>query len=222
MKRLFIAATLLFANTAAAQQAHDPSAQLREVLPASVADHVLATIADARAHSLPAAALEQQALKLSRKGAKPADIQKSVDRSAKDMKAAKAALAKGGRKPSNDEVVAGSALMGRGVDGAQVSAMAKETPSGRSLTVPMYVIGSLMDRGLKSDAAIAKVSARLAQHATDQELTAEASSTAAAHRPATANRDGGLAHRPITSPGVGLRPATPSAGRPAGTPGKRG
>jgi len=217
MKRLFIAATLLLANVAAAQKAHDPSAQLRQVLPAKVADHVLATIADARAHSLPAAALEQQALKLTRKGAKPADVENSVDRSATDMKDAKAALEKGGRKPSSSEVVAGSALMGRGVDGSKVSELAKQAPSGRSLTVPMYVIGSLMDRGLKSDAALAKVSARLAQHASDKQLTAEANSTASANRPATANREGGLAHRPASSPGISMRPVTPAGGRPATT-----
>jgi hypothetical protein len=220
MKRLFIAATLLCANAAFAQKAHDPSAQLREVLPASVADHVLATIADARAHSLPATALEKQALGLAHKGAKPADIQKSVDRSARDMKAAKGALEKSGHQPSSDEIVAGSALMGRGVDGGEVSALAKSAPSGRSLTVPMYVIGSLMDRGLKTDAAFAKVSARLAQKATDKQLTDEANSVAAAHRPATANQAGGLAHRPVTSPGTAMRPAAP--GRPASTPGKRG
>ncbi len=213
MKRLFIAATLLFASVASAQKAHDPSAQLREVLPASVADHVLATIADARAHSLPAAALEQQALRLSRKGAKPADIQKSVDRSAADMKQAKGALEKSGHKPSSDEVVAGSALLDRGVDGAKVSELAKSAPSGRSLAVPMYVIGTLMDRGMKSDAALAKVSARLAQHATDKQLTADVNATASEHRPATANKAGGIAHRPVNPPGVGMRPATP--GRPA-------
>lgn len=219
MKRLFIAATLMFATVASAQTAHDPSAQLRQVLPASVANHVLATIADARAHSLPAAALEQQALRLSRKGTKPAEVQKSVDRSADEMKQAKAALEKSGRKPTSDEVVAGSALMGRGVNGPQISGIAKSARSGRSLTVPMDVIGSLMDRGLKSDAAIAKVSARLAQKATDKQLIAEANAVASANRPATANQAGGIAHRPATAPGAGMRPATP--GRPVPT-GRRG
>jgi hypothetical protein len=213
MKRLLIAAALMFATVASAQTANDPSAQLRLVLPTSVADHVLATIADARAHSLPAAALEQQALRLSRKGAKPADVQSSVDRSARDMKQAKAALVNSGRKPTSDEVVAGSALLGRGVDGTEVSGMAKSAPSGRSLTIPMYVIGSLMNRGLTSHAAIAKVSARLAQHATDKQLTDEANAYASANRPATANRDGGIAHRPVAPTGVGMRPVTP--GRPA-------
>jgi hypothetical protein len=219
MKRLIIAATLLFASAASAQKAHDPSERLREVLPAKVADHVLATIADARSHSLPAAALEQQALRLSREGAKPADIQKSVDRSAGNMKNAKGALEKAGRKPTSDEVVAGSQLMGRGVDGAQVSAFARQAPRDRSLAVAMYVTGSLIDRGLNPGAALAKVNARLAAKATDRQLTAEANATADAHRPATANKAGGLAHRPVT-PGAGARPALPS--RPVTTPGRRG
>jgi hypothetical protein len=198
MNRLFIAASLLFASAASAQTANDPSATLRKVLPAKVADHVLATIADARSHSLPAAALEQQALHLARNGTKPADVEKSIDKSAENMKQAKGALEKGGRKPTNDEVVAGSKLVGRGVDGSKVSDFARTAPSGRSLAVPLYVTGSLMDRGLKSDAALARVHARLLQKATDRQLTAEANATASEKRPATANKEGGLAHRPAT------------------------
>ncbi len=208
MKRILIAATLLFASVASGQKANDPSARLREVLPANVADHVLATIADARSHSLPAAALEQQALRLARSGSKPADVEKSVDRSAENMKKAKTALEKGGRKPTNDEVVAGGALIGKGVDGAQVSTWAKSAPSGRDLTVPLNVTASLMDRGLKSDAALARVHTRLMERKTDRQLVAEANATADEHRPATANKTGGLANRPTTV-GVANRPVTP-------------
>lgn len=220
MKRLIIAATLLFASAASAQKAKDPSEKLREVLPADVAQHVLATIADARSHSLPAAALERQALRLTSKGTKPADVEKSIDESADNMKQSKAVLQKAGRKPTNDEVVAGSELIGRGVDGKKVSEFAKSAPSGRSLAVPLYVTGSLMDRGLKSDAALAKVHERLLAKATDKQLTADVTATASEHRPATANRAGGLAHRPATVPAPAMRPAAP--GRPATTPGKRG
>src|SRR6202008_4083920 len=113
-----------------------------------VAQHVLATIADARSHSLPAAALEQQALKLTRNGAKPADVEKSVDRSADNMKRENAALERAGRKQTADEITAGSELMGRGVDGSQVSALAKSAPSGRSLAVPLYVTSHMMDPGV--------------------------------------------------------------------------
>jgi hypothetical protein len=217
MKRLFIAATLIFASAASAQKAHDPSSQLRQVLPAKVADHVLATIADARSHSLPAQALEQQALRLTRKGAKPADVEKSIDESADNMKKAKAALENGGRKPTNDEVVAGSKLIGRGVDGSKVSNFAKTAPHNRSLAVPLYVTASLMNRGLKSDAALERVHTRLMQKATDRQLTAEANATASENRPATANKEGGLAHRPATV-GAANRPVMPA--RPV-TPGRK-
>ncbi|MDP9200674.1 MAG: hypothetical protein M3P26_01910 [Gemmatimonadota bacterium] len=217
MKRFLIAAALSFASVASAQTPKDPSTQLREVLPAKIADHVLATIADARSHSLPAAALEQQALRLARKGSKPADVEKSVDRSADNMKKAKDALEKGGRKPTSDEVVAGGALIGRGVDGSKVSDFAKTAPHDRSLAVPLYVTGILMDRNLKSDAALARVHTRLMQKATDRQLTAEANATASEKRPATANKEGGLAHRPATVGGVS-HPVSPA--RPA-TPGRK-
>ncbi len=218
MKRVLIAATLLFASAASAQNAKDPSAQLREVLPARIADHVLATIADARSHSLPAAALEQQALRLARSGAKAADVEKSVDRSAENMKKAKSALEKGGRKPTNNEVVAGSALMGKGVNGADVSSWAKAAPSGRDLTVPLNVTASLMNRGLSSDAALARVHDRLMQKKTDRQLVEEANATADEHRPATADKAGGLAHRPANV-GVSGRPVSPP--RPATSGRKR-
>ena len=218
MKRFLIAATLLCASVASAQKAKDPSDRLREVLPANVADHVLATIADARAHSLPAAALEQQALRLARGNTRPSDVEKSIDRSAQNMKKAKGALEKAGRKPTNDEVVAGGALIGKGVDGAQVSAWAKEAPSGRDLTVPLNVTASLMNRGLKSDDALARVHERLMQKKTDRQLVAEANATADVNRPATANKAGGIAHRPASA-AVNSRPVTPP--RPAVAAGKK-
>jgi len=218
MRRFLVAATLFFASAASAQKAHDPSAQLRAVLPPKVAEHVLATIADARAHSLPAAALEQQALRLARNGAMPAYIEKSVDRRAKNMKEAKSALEKRGSKPTSDEVVAGAELMGKGVSGKQVSEWAKAAPSGRDLTVPMNVTASLMDRGLRSDAALARVHARMVQRHTDRQLIADARGKSAEHRPPTANKAGGLSHRPVT-PGPGTRPVTPP--RPV-TPGRNG
>jgi len=218
MRRFLVAATLFFASAASAQKAHDLSAQLRAVLPPKVAEHVLATIADARAHSLPAAALEQQALRLARNGAMPAYIEKSVDRRAKNMKEAKSALEKRGSKPTSDEVVAGAELMGKGVSGKQVSEWAKAAPSGRDLTVPMNVTASLMDRGLRSDAALARVHDRMVQRHTDRQLIADARGKSAEHRPPTANKAGGLSHRPVT-PGPGTRPVTPP--RPV-TPGRNG
>ena len=211
--RLFLAAaTLVFASAASAQKPHDPSAQLRTVLPAKVADHVIATIADARAHSLPAAALEQHALRLARSGAMPAYTQKSVARNARNMKQARSALEKRGRKATSDEIVAGAALMGKGVSGKQVSEWAKAAPSGRDLTVPMNVAASLIDRGLRSDAALARVHKSLIQKRTDRQLVADVKSKSAELRPPIA-KAGGLSHRPVT-PAPRTRPVAPAPARP--------
>jgi len=57
------------------------------------------------------------------------------------------------------------------------------------------------------------------QKATDRQLTAEANATASEKRPETANKEGGLAHRPVT-PGVPNRPVTPP-GPPAAAGRKR-
>jgi hypothetical protein len=91
-----IAATTLSSSALAAQTpAHDPSARLKEVLPADVAERVLATIARARARELPAAALEHRALKFAAKGVAPTDIEKSVADQAERMEKAKVADGEG-------------------------------------------------------------------------------------------------------------------------------
>lgn len=151
--------------------AADPSARLRDVLPADVAERVLAVIAKARARDLPAAALENRALKFAARGVVPRDIERSVAAHAERLGEAKGALEAGrGRKPTGDEVEAGAEAIRQGVDGAGVSALAKQAPSGRSLVMPLYVIGSLVDRGLPSDEALARVLARLQARATDADL----------------------------------------------------
>ena len=74
---LLFLTTALVAQAANAQiPAKDPSARLREVLPADVAQRVLARIADARAHQLPAEALENRALKFAAKGVDPRSIER--------------------------------------------------------------------------------------------------------------------------------------------------
>src|SRR6478609_6103559 len=86
MFALMLSTTLLIARAPAAQTpAKDPSARLREVLPPDVAQHVLARIADARAHQLPAEALENRALKFAAKGVPAKDIERSVDEQAQRM-----------------------------------------------------------------------------------------------------------------------------------------
>ena len=221
-------ATALSAGALAAQTpANDPSTRLKEVLPADVAERVLATIAKARARDLPAAALEHRALKFAAKGVAPRDIEQSVSDQAVRMERAKVALeSRRGSKPSGDEIDAGAEAMRKGVDGAAVSALAKSAPSGRSLAVPLFVIGSMIDRGLPSDEALKRVQIRLAARATDRELEALPAQAVAgkANKPAQTGRDLAATKRPGSAgrsgagsvpanAGMTTRPASPVPGR---------
>jgi hypothetical protein len=211
--------TLAIASFAHAQvPAKDPSTRLREVLPADVAQRVLSRIADARARQLPAEALENRALKFAAKGVAAADIERSVTDQVGRMDAARSALIAGGRSPAGDEIEAGAEAIRKGVDGSAVSLLAKTAPSGRSLAVPLFVIGSLADRGLPADQALQRVLSRLQQKATDADLEAlpgDLPAQAAAGRE-NANAARGNAGRS----GVSGRPAT--AGPPAGVPANGG
>lgn len=227
---------LLSAGALRAQApANDPSARLREVLPAAVADHVLAVIAAARAHDLPAAALENRALKFAAKGVEPKDIERAVVEQAGRMQKAKDVIDRvRTRKASGDEVEAGAEALRQGVDGAEVSALARSAPSGRSLAVPLFVIGQLVDRGLPSDSALRRVLARLTAKASDadlekmpRELPAQAAS-GQSNRPASAGpKAAGTGTRPATTPATkpatGVRPSpAPKVGPPAGVPANAG
>ena len=218
------AAVVFFASAVNAQvPAKDASARLREVLPADVAARVLARIADARAHQLPGDALENRALKFAAKGIDPQNIERSINEQAQRMESAKAALASGrGSLPAGDEIEAGAEAMRKGVDGAAVSQLARSAPHDRSLAVPLFVIGSLTDRGLPADQALQNVLDRLNARASDvdlESLPGEISprNNAGQGRPeGQSGRDFGQSHKPANSG----RPAT--AGPPAGVPGNAG
>ena len=221
---LNVAALAFFAVVANAQiPAKDASARLREVLPADVATRVLARIAEARSHQLPGDALENRALKFAAKGVPPRDIERSINEQAQRMESARAALASGrGSSPAGDEIEAGAEAMRKGVDGAAVSQLAREAPHDRSLAVPLFVIGSLTDRGVSADQALQSVLDRLNANASDLDiegLTSQVSprNNAGQGRPdGQSGRDFGQSHKPASSG----RPAT--AGPPAGVPGNAG
>jgi hypothetical protein len=207
----------LSAVAMAQTKAKDPSDRLREKLPSEVAERVIEKIAAARAKELPAAALENRALKAAARGVKPTDIEKSVDDNIENMKKSKDALEKGrNKKPTADEVEAGADVIRRGVDGKKVSELAQKAPSGRSLAVPLFVIGSLMDRGLPSDAALERVQAKLAARATDRELEAMPGKPSdVGGKPALTGQDLADTKKPAAT-------ATPRGGPPAGVPGNGG
>ena len=209
-----VLATALGAQTPAA----DPSARLRAVLPAEVAERVIARITEARSRELPAQALENRALKFAARGIAPAEIERSVNAHADRMQVAARALRDGRPlRPADTEVEAGAEAMRQGVDGAAVSALAKSAPSGRSLAVPLFVLGNLVERGLASDDALARVQARILARATDAEL--ERMPTGAGRPAHTGPGMAGTRH-PATMPGT--MPATmPRNGGTGTMPGNR-
>src|SRR5688572_32266663 len=89
--------------------AADPSAKISAVLPADVAARVLARIAEARARELPAAALENRALKVAARGVVPRQNERSVNEHADRPGAAKSALETArGQKARGDAREAGA------------------------------------------------------------------------------------------------------------------
>ena len=89
-----LASVIAFSGASAQTPAADPSARLRQVLPADVADRVIARIAKARARELPAAALENRALNLAARNVSASAIEKSIDAQAKRMEKSRDAIEK--------------------------------------------------------------------------------------------------------------------------------
>lgn len=220
-KATLIAAMLALAGPVSAQgSTENLTARLREVLPAEVADRVIATVSEARSRGLPARALEQRALMLARKGTDPRAIARSVSDQSRAMGEARAALARGrSGRPADDDVTAGAELLRKGVTGAEVSELAKRAPSGRSLAVPLFVIGSLVDRGLPADEALARVLERLNARATDAEIARIPEQAVAGRARGDAARGGRAAARPASSAGRAAGAAgVTRGGRPANVP----
>lgn len=222
-------------GAAAAATQQDPAARLHEVLPDSAATQVLSIAAEATSHGLPGAALEQRALKFAARGVPPADIVRALKEQAGRQMTARTLLdtARKGT-PRGDEVEAAAEALREGVAGRDVASLAKSAPSGRSLVVPLYVLGSLTTRGLPSDQALEKVMQRLAARASDAELESlpQQALNARNGEPGADGRAIGLSHRPAGVPGAGAPaqggppsgvPANPAGrGRPATPPGPPG
>lgn len=211
------ALVMAFASAEAQTPAVDPTVRLREVLPADVADRVIARIAAARAVELPTQALENRALKFAARGVVPAEIERAVDAHASRLAASRDAI-RGGRPaklPESDEIEAGAEALRQGVDGTAVSELAKSAPSGRSLAVPLFVIGSLVERGLPSDAALARVHERMLARATDAELERLPGEMGRGRPEGTpTDRARGTTARPDNVPASPRRPDTPNPRRP--------
>jgi hypothetical protein len=210
-------------------QAADPAAAIMRALPADAAQRILARIADARGHGLPADVLARRALYLSARGVPTADIETAVANEAAALADARAALAAGGRPDATpEELDAAGTALGKGVEGSEVSRLARSAPSGRSLAVPLFVISSLVDRGLPSDEALRRVLARLETRASDQQLQGLAAAPgqadqagkltgldmAATRRPAEAGRPAWVPGNAAAAANRPLTPGRPPSGKP--------
>lgn len=226
MKKTLLFALIAFGITlpglsSAQTAAIDPSDRLKEVLPPDVAERVLATIAEARARELPADALANRALKFAARGVDPLDIERSLHDHALRLDQARSVLnaARGGRA-SDDEVEAGSEALRMGADAEKISELARSAPSGRSLAVPLFVLGSLVDRGLPADQALRRVLERLQARATDSQLEQLPAQTGLGP-PAPDAPQGqgkGLSNRPGSALGGAGRGPAGAGGRPASLP----
>jgi hypothetical protein len=215
------------ASVPAQAPVNDPSARLKQVLPADVATRVLAVIATARARQLPAEALENRALKFAARGVGPNSIERSVVEQEARMEKAKEILdGARGRRADDDEVEAAAEALRKGVDGPKVAELAKSAPSSRSLAVPLYVIGSLLDRGLPSTAALQRVEEKLHARASDGDLESipsEVQSQGAVgqgHKPAETGRALGETKNPGGARGA--QNGNGAGGPPSGFPANGG
>jgi len=223
--KLMVTVALMATNgvaIAAQVPAADASARIREVLPPDVAARVLAIIANARSRELPAQSLENRVLKFAARGVPPKDIERAIDEQADRMTRGRNLLEQArSRPPTGDEIDAAAEALRKGVDRARMGDFAKAAPSGRSLAVPLYVIGSLIDRGLPSTDALERVRDRLQARATDADLEQMAATLPRREVPGQAKKSGETGRdvaetrRPGSSGGsAGNGP--PSGGPPAG------
>ncbi len=236
LSALVAALTLGSATSAAAQHpvgqehAYDPSSRL-SVLPDDIEQHVLTVIAEARSRGLPAQALERTALKGLARNIPALEIERAVVAQADRMERVQEALARVKNRPSSgEEIEAGAEAVRNGVDVSMLVELATDAPSGRSLAVPMHVLGSLVARDIPAKDAIAAVLAKLDARAPDTEIAQlpEQVTSHPAGKPELTGRDlagtkrpGGVSGPPAgvpTNGGADVRPTVPKPNTPSGRP----
>ncbi|HKW12758.1 MAG TPA: sigma-70 family RNA polymerase sigma factor [Gemmatimonadaceae bacterium] len=145
--------------------------RIKNLLARKDAERVLATLATARSHGLPAAALENRVLKFSAKHVAAKDIEHAIAGEAARMERAGALLVSADRRdPSGGEIDAGAELLRSGGDSLSVGDLARAAPANRSLDVPLRVSAALVSANVTAQEAVGKVKARLRDGATDAQL----------------------------------------------------
>ena len=135
---------------------------------------------EAKEHDVPREPISRRVAEGEAKGASEAAILASAGKVKLHMEETHEAMVRGGRDhPSAAECERGAMLMEHGVTAAQIEAMAKGTPKGRSLVVAFDVLGRLAARGEPVTQAVAQVQAKLDGRASDAALLAMAGKAAA-------------------------------------------
>ena len=127
--------------------------RLAAQLDAETQSRVGALIERARAMSLPVEPLFDKALEGARKGAPDARIVEAVTRLAARLDTSRLAL---GTASTEAELVAAAAALQAGV-GSAVLTQLRRARAGRSLAVPLVVLGDLVTRGVPHDTASALI-----------------------------------------------------------------
>src|SRR4029077_3207835 len=125
----------------------------------------------ARAHGLPAAALENRALKYAVRHIASNDIEDAIAADAEAMAKSSALLTASARRdPNAGEIDAAAQLLGEGADSSSIAAVAKAAAPNRSLEVPLRVSAELVATSTTASDALSRVAARLRDGATDSQL----------------------------------------------------
>jgi len=168
-----IESSVVDAKATSAGQADDASAsaRLKKLLPRITAERVLSTIAVARAHGLPATALENRALKYAVRHVSSKEIEQAIAADADAMERSGALLTASSRRdPNGEEIDAAAQLIGEGVDSTSIALLAKAAPANRSLEIPLRVSAELVARNTTPQEAMLRVTERLNSGATDTQL----------------------------------------------------
>jgi RNA polymerase sigma-70 factor (ECF subfamily) len=157
-----------------------PAARLKKLLPKASVERLLATISNARNQGLPAAALENHALKFVAEHVAAKEIERVIAAEAAHMARASALLAAADRRDASaDEITAGAELLARDADSTTIPAVAHAATPSRSLAVPLRVSAELIADEMAPRDAIAKVQERLREGASDAQLERLADEAAA-------------------------------------------
>ena len=147
------------------------SSRIKKALPHATAERVASTIATAKSDGLPAAALENRALKFEAKHVTAKDIEHAIAGEAARMRRAHELLvAADRREPSDGEIIAAADLLRRDTDTSAIATLARSVPANRALEVPFRVSGQLIAAEMPAHDAIARVEDRLRSGVTDSQL----------------------------------------------------